>query len=558
MIKRILVLLLLGCYVNCAIAATKAPVYGKDSMVVSAQHLASDIGDKILEQGGNAIDAAVAVGYALAVVHPCCGNIGGGGFMMIRLKNGKTTMINFREKAPLAATAALFSNNNSNPYLNIGVPGTVLGLNTALKKYGSLPLRTVMQPAIDIAKNGYTLQRGDIAFLQFAKTNKYKADSEKIFTKNRVIFSTGEKLVQKDLAKTLELIAKKGSRAFYHGAIAKKIVTASKNNNGLLSKKDFKKYSIQELQPIVCHYRDYTIYTAPPPSAGGITICEILNILEAYPLKSLGFHSAASTHYTVEAMRHAYADRASHLGDPDFVKNPTEELISKQHAKKIRKYILENAASDSKKIGPTINPSEHENTTAFVVVDKHRNAVAVTYTLNGFFGSRMIAGDTGFLLNNELDDFNLRPGKPNFFGLIQGKANIIEPGKRPLSSMAPTFITKNDKLFMAVSTPGGSTIPTQIVAVIQNVIDYGMNIQEAVDAPRFHMQWLPDVIFYEPFSFSTDTLQLLKKMGHKFKIGAPYGAKHWGAVTAFLVDQKTNEITGAIDSRRPAGAAVAD
>lgn len=540
-------------------AASRPPVLGKSAMVVTAQHLASDIGNNILQEGGNAIDAAVAVGYALSVVHPCCGNIGGGGFMLIRFANGKTTFINFREKAPLAFDQKHFNQglHNTYPYLEVATPGTVMGLNTALKKYGKLPRARVMQPAIELAEKGYTLSQQGAEYLSLVDESlKNQANTCKTFTKNNKILRAGDTVIQQDLSRTLSQIAKGGSDAFYHGSIAKQLVKASKANRGLLTLDDFRQYTAQELAPVECDYRGYHIITAPPPSAGGITLCEILHITEHYPLSQFGFHSSKSTHYTVEAMRHAFADRNQFLGDPDFVDNPTEKLISKAHSKRIQQRIHPDRATDSHTLGFIGNTKEKPNTTGYVVVDQKGNAVSVTYTLNGFFGAQRIAGNTGFFLNNEMDDFNLQPGVANDFGLVQGDANRGAPGKRPLSSMAPTIITQNGKLFMVLSTPGGSTIPTQLANVIHNVIDYGMNIQEAIDAPRIHMQWLPDVIFFEPRAFSADTQRILNNMGHHFRPGAPWGAPLWGAVTAIQIDSKTNQLSGAMDSRRPAGSAT--
>jgi len=550
-----LICLLFSCLCT---AASRPPAISDQSMVVTAQHLATKVGVDVLKAGGNAVDAAVAIGYALAVTHPCCGNIGGGGFMLIRLANGQTHFINFREKAPLAATYDAFKKNQSS-YRGVGAPGTVRGLNLALKKYGTLPFNKVIAPAIKLANEGFKLTAGDSMFLQKSADSFLKQKNvATIFTNDGQAYQTGDTLTQKNLAYTLQLIAKKGNDVFYNGAIADKIAAASKKNNGLLTKKDLQQYNVEELSPIVCNYRGYEIITAPPPSAGGITLCEMLNITEGYPIKDWGYRSAKSTHYTVEAMRYAFADRNTKLGDPNFVNNPTDKLISKEYATYIRKKIKDNTAAESATIGTVTPIKEGQNTTAYIVVDRKKNCVAVTFSLNSFFGARVIASDTGFFLNNHLYDFTLEPNKPNAFGLIQGQQNIIEPGKRPLSSMAPTIIAKDGKLFMAITTSGGSSIPTILLLAIQNVIDFHMDIQHAVDAPRFHMQWLPDVIFIEPRTLSPDTLKILVNMGHTFQHSSAHGDDYWGALAGILVDPKTGKITGAVDSRRPAGLALGE
>jgi gamma-glutamyltranspeptidase/glutathione hydrolase len=558
-------------------AASWSPAEGKSYMVVSAQHYATQVGYDILKKGGNAIDAAVAMGYALAVVHPCCGNIGGGGFMLIRFADGNITFVNFREKAPQAIHPELFLDNKGyvipnslsaghlsgilcRPYLAVGIPGTVLGLNTALRKYGTLSLREVLQPAIRLAREGYRLLPGDVeVFKNGEKSFKVQPNIAAIFLKNGQLHRPGDVLIQKNLARTLEEIARHGSYAFYHGKIANTIVRASRDHGGVITKKDLQRYTIEELQPIVCRYRGYQIITAPPPSSGGITICETLNIIERFPLNRMGYRSALSSHYILEAMRYTFADRNSLLGDPNFVKNPTKKLISKQYAAYIRKQIQPCRATPSSRIGFTAkSQGGGSNTTSYVVVDCHGNAVSVTYTLNDYFGAKIIAGNSGFFLNNELADFSVKPGVANNYGLVQGDANKMAPSKRPLSSMAPTIILKNNQLFMAIGTPGGSTIPTQLINVIVNVIDYGMNIQQAENAPRYHMQWQPDKVFVEPFAFSQETQARLKKMGYKFQFGSPYGTTCWGGVAGILFDTRAHRIYGAIDGRRPAGAAMGE
>lgn len=555
-------------------AASLPPSEGKSCMAVSAQHYATQVGLDILKKGGNAIDAAVAMGYALAVVYPCCGNIGGGGFMLIHLANGKNIFLNFREKAPLAIKTSLFLDKQGNviqdklsgghvggvlrqPYLAVAIPGTVLGLNTALQKYGTMDLATVIKPAINLARIGYQLQPGDIEILKTG-TESFKTQSNvaTIFLNKGNAYQAGEKLIQPNLANTLEEISKQGSKVFYRGKIAREMVKASQRQGGVISMQDLARYSVEELKPITCTYRGYTITTSPPPSSGGITICEILNITEKYPLAQFGFHSAAATHPTVEAMKYAYADRNSWLGDPDFVKNPVDKLISKNYAAEIRKKILPNKATPAQKIGFLKSQPEGHNTTAYVVIDKAGNAVSVTYTLNDYFGAKVIAGNTGFFLNNEISDFTIKPGTANSYGLVQGEANVLKPEKRPLSSMSPTLISKNNQLLFLMGTPGGSTIPTQLISFIQNIIDYKMNIQEAENSPRFHMQWLPDFVYMEPFTFSHDTQQILEKMGHKFKLGSPYRTLYWGSITAIATDPEKHKVYGAVDARRPTGSAA--
>jgi gamma-glutamyltranspeptidase/glutathione hydrolase len=545
-----------------AAAAARAlkPVEVLHGMVVTEQILASDIGTNILKSGGNAVDAAVAVGYALAVVNPCCGNIGGSGFMLIHLKTGKNIFINFRGRAPFAATPNMYLDESGKiipekslyGYAAVGVPGTVLGLETALKKYGTMSRQQVMLPAIKLAEFGYGLTPGDIKLMDDNLRNfKRSLNVAAIFMRQGQPYQVGDKFVQKDLANTLKLISDKGSDIFYKGSIAERIVKASKENHGILSLKDFSDYSVEEFSPVKCSYRGYTLFSAPPPNSGGTTLCEILNIIEAYPLKSFGFHSAASVHYIVEAERFAFFDRNNKIGDPDFVKNPVAYLTSKSYAEKIQKRIPASAAVPSSELatGPVLK--EGVNTTHYSIVDKFGNAVAVTYTLNSFFGANVIAGDTGFLLNNDMDDFTSKVGEPNQFGLILGEVNKIQPGKRPLSAMSPTIVMKGNQLVMVLGSPGGPRIITSTLQTILNVLDYDMNIQEAVDAPRFHHQWLPDVIYTEPGVFSAGVEDQLAKKGYHFS-----AQKSWSAVEAIYIDPNSKKIYGGSDDRRAAGKAV--
>jgi gamma-glutamyltranspeptidase/glutathione hydrolase len=547
-------------------AASVAPVAAENGMVVTAQHLASHVGVDVLKNGGNAVDAAVAVGYALAVVYPAAGNLGGGGFMTIQLADGRKTFLDFREKAPLAATPDMYLDKAGNVipdlstrgHLAVGVPGTVSGMELALKKYGTKPRKEVIAPAIKLAEDGFVLEQGDVDLLEYA-TDVFKKDmrdSGSIFLSNGEPMQVGQKLVQKDLSKTLREISEKGADGFYKGWVADAIVTSSQANKGIITQADLDKYQTRELAPIECDYRGYHVVSAPPPSSGGVVICEIMNILDGYPMKDLGYRSAQAMHYQIEAMRHAYVDRNSYLGDPDFVKNPIAHLLDKNYATKIREVIDPQKAGVSREIKPGVAPHEGSNTTHYSIVDKWGNAVSVTYTLNDWFGAGVMASKTGVILNDEMDDFTSKIGVPNMYGLVQGEANAIAPGKAPLSSMSPTIVTKDGKVVMVVGTPGGSRIITATLLTILNVIDYGMNIQEAVDAPRFHQQWLPEETNLENFAVSPDTKKMLESWGHKF--AGPQDPNH---IAAILVGAPSlegkpvgkNRFYGANDPRRNTG-----
>ena len=536
------------------------PVIATHGMVVTDQALASAVGVRILQAGGNAIDAAVAVGYALAVVNPCCGNIGGNGFMLVHLKSGKNIFINFRGRAPLAATADMFLDKAGNiipdkslyGYAAAGVPGTVLGLETALKKYGTLSRQRVMQPAIQLAEQGYILTPGDVKLMAENTANFKKSPNvAAIFLQHGQRYKAGELFQQKDLAATLKQIAMQGPAVFYQGRIAAAVVKASQANGGILSMKDFSEYTVQELAPVSCTYHGYTVFSAAPPSSGGTTLCEILNIIEPYPLAAQGFHSAAATHDLVEAERFAFFDRNNKIGDPDFMSNPVAQLTAKSYAADIRQRIPTDKAVPSSELHATQAAKEGTQTTHYSIVDKQGNAVAVTYTLNSYFGASVIAGRTGFLLNNDMDDFTAKVGVPNQFGLILGEANKIEPGKRPLSAMSPTILMKGDQLVMVVGSPGGPRIITSTLQTILNVLEYHMNIQAAVDAPRFHHQWLPDTITMEAGAFTPAVQQQLSQMGYHFSEQLP-----WSVVEAIYIDPVTKQMTGGSDSRRSAGKAM--
>jgi gamma-glutamyltranspeptidase/glutathione hydrolase len=521
-------------------AADPAPVDSREGMVVSAQHLASDVGAAVLRQGGNAVDAAVAVGYALAVVYPEAAGVGGGGYMLIRLADGRTTFIDFREKAPAAATEKMYQDSSgrvipglsTDSWLSVGIPGSPAGLEYIREKYGTMKRAALMAPAITLAREGFTVGQGDAGIFQIATPDLAKDPAAAaIFLKNGKPLQEGDRLVQTQLAHSLELISRLGpDAAFYKGPIGAAIAQASAKGGGIITAADLAHYKVRELPPVECDYRGFHIISSPPPSSGGVMVCEILQILQGYNLTKLGFHSADDVHVLVEAMRRAYADRRD-LGDPDFVKNPVAELISPEHAAKLRADIdpLRATASASLHAAAT-NPHEGTETTQFSVADSAGNAVSVTYTLNNWFGAQKVAGDTGIVMNDEMDDFTSKPGVPNMFGLIQGEANAIQPGKTPLSSMSPTIVTKDGKLVMVIGSPGGSRIITITLEAILNVIDHGMTIQEAIDAPRIHQQWMPDVVYLERGALSPDTRALLEARGYTFK-----DAGYWGLAEGILV-----------------------
>ncbi|MBU9477063.1 gamma-glutamyltransferase [Burkholderia multivorans] len=579
--RRYVALTLLAIHFG-AFAASEPAVEARNGMVVSSQRLASEIGVEILKEGGNAIDAAVAVGYAQAVTNPCCGNIGGGGFMTIHLANGQDRFINFRETAPAAASANMYLDTSGNVrpdeslygYRAVGVPGTVAGLDLALRKYGNLTRKQVMAPAIRLARNGFILTRGDTDILD-TTVQRFKSDPDaaRIFLRaDGTPLQPGDRLVQKDLARTLERIAAHGPEAFYRGDIPKIVEAASKRAGGVITAADFASYRAEDMDPLKCTYRGYEFVSAPPPSSGGVTMCETLNVLEGYDMRKLGYHSASAIHYMTEAMRHAYEDRNTLLGDPNFVSNPVSKLTSKEYAEEIRKRISGDTATASVDVQPGLGVHEKPETTHYSIIDRAGNAVSTTYTVNGRFGAVVIPPGTGFFLNDEMDDFTVKVGAQNLFGLVQGTRNSIAPGKRPLSSMVPTIVKKDGKVFMVVGSPGGSRIITITLQTALNVIDYGMSPQDAVDAPRVHHQWLPDEVYYETNGLSPDTLAIMRKMGYKMTEQTP-----WGAAEMILVGLPGTEaasrqssgndssvsgnvrvglIYGFNDPRRPAGSAV--
>ncbi|HET6610073.1 MAG TPA: gamma-glutamyltransferase [Rhodopila sp.] len=566
-------------------AASLPPVESTTGLVVSAQRLAAEAGVEILRQGGNAIDAAVAVGYAEAVVNPCCGNIGGGGFMTAFRPDepvgSRRIFIDFRETAPAAAMPNMYLDADGNVvkgaslvgWRAVGVPGTVLGLDTALTRYGSLPRSIVMAPAIRLARDGFILTVYDADILaRGARVLHRDPQAAAIFLHpDGSPLHAGETLRQRALAATLEAIAQRGPEAFYRGHIPQAIEAAARRGGGIITAADFAAYKVQEEEPLRCTYRGFTVLSAPPPSSGGTTLCETLNILEGYDLRGLGFHGSQSIHLLTEALRLAFLDRNTELGDPAFVDNPLDRLLSKDYAAHLRTLITSTATPSASLQAGATGPEEKQETTHFSVLDAQGEAASVTFTLNGGFGAGVMAGDAGFLLNDEMDDFTLKPGVPNLFGLVQGKANAIEPGKRPLSSMAPTILVKDGQVQMVLGSPGGARIISAVAETILNVLDYGMNAQEAVDAPRLHHQFLPDQLVVEPYTLSPDTQEALLRMGYHIGMQAPWGAV--ALIAASHLSERgpagmpTDSVAGhgarhmaydgANDSRRPAGAALA-
>jgi gamma-glutamyltranspeptidase / glutathione hydrolase len=533
---------------------------GKNGAVVSTSRDASLVGLEVLKKGGNAIDAAVAVGYALAVTDPCCGNLGGGGFMTIRFADGEETFINFRETAPLKSTADLYLDKKGNVvkdlstkgYLAVGVPGTVKGLNYALDKYGTMSREQVITPAIKLASEGYTLQQGDVAIFTAGKDRLEAAETAKIFLNEGKVRKVGDVLQQLELAATLEQLIPEGD-AFYQGDIAKKVVAASEANGGILSSEDFATYTVSEYEPISCNYRGYRVISSPPPG-GGTTLCQMLNILSGYDLQQLGWRTPESLHPLLSAMLFAFSDRNKYLGDPDFVDNPLEKLLSSEYAGSVRQQIATtNRAIDPETVYDSEVQSEGTNTTHYSVMDKEGNAVAVTYTINSYFGAGVVAPGTGFILNNEMDDFTAKVGVANQFGLKQSSTNIIEPKKRPLSSMSPTIVIRDNEVFLITGTPGGSTIPTTVLQVVTNIIDYQKTLTEAVNNPRFHYQGFPNQVLAECDAITPKHIRGLRLKGYQV---IPCIVQSSGA-ESILVNSKTKLIEGVNDSRKPAGAAVA-
>jgi gamma-glutamyltranspeptidase/glutathione hydrolase len=537
------------------------PARGLHGAVATSQHLASEVGLEVLRGGGNAVDAAVAIAYALAVVEPCCGNIGGGGFMLVRFADGRERFIDFRERAPLAATRDMYLDSAGNVipqaslrgFRSAGVPGTVAGLERAWEEFGTQPRAKLMAPAIALARGGYTLDDADAKLLA-SNTAEFATEPNvaAIFTRGGKPFRAGDRLRQPQLAATLEAISRRGRSAFYAGPIAKALAAANASHGGLITLDDLAQYQAVERAPLHCSYHGYSLIEAPPPSSGGVTICEIAGILDPVPLWSYGWNSVESLHETLEAERLAYADRNTYLGDPDFVTNPIAALLAPSYLAAQRARIGPRATPSSE-IEPGLGPyHEGSNTTHFSVVDAAGDAVALTYTINDLFGAHVIPGDLGFFMNDEMDDFTSKPGVPNMFGLVQGPANAIAPGKRPLSSMSPSIALRDGKVAIVAGSPGGSRIITTTLNVLQNVIDYRMNAQAAVDAPRTHEQWLPEAVDIESASLTADTQSALQALGYTFNFRSAIGLAE-----AITIDPHTGMREAGSDRRRPGGAALA-
>jgi gamma-glutamyltranspeptidase / glutathione hydrolase len=559
-----------------ALAASREPVRARHGIVASTNQFAARVGVEVLQRGGNAVDAAIAVAFALAVTHPSAGNLGGGGFMMIRLQNGKTTAIDYREMAPAGATRDIYLDRNGNPikgeggsllgYRAAGVPGTVRGMELALKKYGSgkLSWSQLIEPARQLAVKGFAISNS-VASALAKKKDQFGLyeDSRKIFLNYGKLYQEGDVLQQPDLANTLARLQRNGARDFYEGTTARLIVADMKRHKGLITLADLRGYVAKEREPLRGNYRGYEVISMPPPSSGGVILIEMLNILEGYDLKQMGAASADRYHFMAEAMRRAYADRAEYLGDADFASVPASGLTDKNYAKSLRSTINPDHATTSAEIRFGRPPgAESGSTTHFTIVDAEGNAVANTYTLNDSYGAKVVARGTGFLLNNEMDDFAAKPGTANMYGLIQGERNAIAPGKRPLSAMTPTFVLRRDgSLWFAIGSPGGATIINTVLQIITNIIDYDMNLQQAIDAPRIHNQWLPDEVAYEPYALSEDTLRILRSRGHTLRIrldaGWTDGDGYMGDAAGVMIEEKTGMRLGATDPRRSDGPAVA-
>jgi gamma-glutamyltranspeptidase/glutathione hydrolase len=536
-------------------AASREPVRAPHGMVASTSELASRVGADVMKRGGNAIDAAVAVGLALAVTWPSAGNLGGGGFMMIRTANGETEVIDYRERAPLAATREMYLDKDGTVikgastvgYKAAGVPGTIAGLSLALKRHGKLKWADVVEPARRLAADGFTLNYHTARSLGLAeKLLSQFDDSKRIFLRDGELYKEGERFVQPELAATLERIKTQGPREFYEGKTAKMIVDDMKANGGLISDRDLKEYEPTIRKPLKGTYRGYEIVTMPPPSSGGVALLEMLNILERYSLTELTPGSSDAAHLIVEAQRRAFADRAEFLGDADFVKVPVAGLISKKYAAELAKGIDPQRATPSDRIRAG-KPSDYESTetTHFSVIDEEGNVVTNTYTLNGGYGCGATARGTGVLLNNEMDDFTSKPGVPNAYGLLQSENNSIAPRKRPLSAMTPTIVLKDGQFVLAIGSPGGPTIINTVLQVVVNVIDFGMNIQQAIDFPRVHHQWMPDRIQWEPYGLNRDTRAALEKRGQVFAEKPGY----IGDAQGVMIEAKTGMRLGASDPR---------
>ena len=540
-----------------SLSAGNSPYRAAGGMVVSQSDIASEVGWQVIKGGGNAVDGAIATAFALAVTHPTAGNIGGGGFIVFRAADGTATTFDFREMAPAGANPTMWMKDGKydfdihhNTHRSVGVPGTVAGLHLAWQKLGSKPWKDLVAPAIALARDGFEISDGLAGSLarMIPEFKKYPASLAQ-FSKNGEPYKTGETLKQSDLARTLQRIADQGPAGFYDGETAALIEKEMKANSGLIMREDLKNYKAKERAPVKGTYRGYEVIGMPPPSSGGIGVIEMLNVLEGFDLKANGYGAAQNIHLITESMRRAFADRAQHIGDPDFVSGiPVAQLISKDYATQVRKTI--NPAKASVSTPTTFTwPTESQETTHLSVVDAKRNAVSMTYTLEYGYGSRIVVPGAGFLLNNELGDFNSAPEMTDDRGNIGTKANLALPGKRPLSSMAPTILAKDGKLFMVTGSPGGRTIINTVLMTILNVVDFAMNAQEAVDAGRIHHQWLPDRLSMERYGFSADTIAKLKAMGHTITEGGGQG------VAEVIVVGKDGVLEGGVDGRAPDGGA---
>lgn len=537
----------------------RIPVRAENGMVVTSHHLASQVGNNILEQGGNAIDASVATAFALAVTLPSAGNIGGGGFLVYYGNDGHKTTFNFREKAPLAASEEMFlgedgkvkDNSNHEGMLSVGVPGTVAGLYKAHQKMGSLPWEDLVAPAVKLAEEGFPSTYNMNWFLNWAKEHKdeeiYKATAKSFLKYGEEVYEPGEIWKQPDLAETLKRIQTNGADGFYKGKTARLIENYMKKHGGLITKKDLARYEAEELEPVTGTYRDHEIVAMPPPSSGGVALIEMLNIVEGFDIKEMGHNSAASLHVLTEAMRRAFSDRALHLGDPNFNPGmPVEEITSKDYAARLRETIEPDRASvsDSANFSAAHLQYESPQTTHISIVDKGGNAVSLTYTLEHSYGSRITVEGAGFLLNNEMGDFNPIPGYTDSKGLIGTKPNLAAPEKRMLSSMTPTIVAKDGKPLLVIGSPGGRTIINTVFQVIVNVIDHEMDIARAIEAPRIHHQWLPNITSFERYGISPDTKKLYEEMGHTVRF-----RNNQGQAMGIYIDKKEGMIYGAADSR---------
>ena len=556
--KRAYLLILLLCACWSVLVFAREPVHTRKAMVVAQEPLAVDVGVRVLQAGGNAVDAAVALGFALAVTHPSAGNIGGGGFMLIRFADGRSTFLDFRERAPAAAGRNMYLDAQGNVTADSlvgwrasGVPGTVRGLELANKKYGRKPWASLLQPAIELAERGFPVSYPLMESLRrHAGYLGAFPESKRIFLKDGALYDWQDRFRQPELARTLRRIAQSGSKDFYEGETARMIVAAMAANHGTITRDDLRSYQAVERKPLEGEYRGYHIITAPLPSSGGIGVLEMLGMLEGTGYEKSGAGSAAEYHSLAEVMRRFYADRSEYLGDPDFVKDPTAALLDPAYLQQRRQSIDPAHASRSDEVGPGKVPQrEGSNTTHVSIVDEDGNAVALTYTLNDSYGSGVTVPGAGFLLNDEMDDFTAKPGTPNLFDLVQGEANAIAPGKRPLSSMTPTIVLKEGKPFLVLGAPGGSHIISAVFQVMVNILDFGMNVQDAIDFPRMHHQWKPDQLKVEK-SISPDTVARLQQMGHQVKEEPPADAAR---VEAIEIDK--GWLSGGHDGRGPGKAA---